>query len=112
MVVEKINVSKKQVYLKESQVKSVRNKKSYSNNNLETEAFQLKFFLEKKVGDKCFYKNHKEKLGHFFTIYKGFDGFLYDPKLNEKNYVSGKEYEMIVVSINKSKRQVTLKRKK
>lgn len=119
LVIERINLPKRQVYLKERFVKSIRNKKSYSNRKnsnykLETEAFQLKFFLEKKAGDKvkCSYKNYKEKLGHFFTIHKGFDGFLYDPKLNEKSYVIGDEYEMIIDSMNKSKRQVALKRKK
>lgn len=119
LIIERINSSKKQVYLKERLVKSIRKKKSYSNKKNsnykhETEAFQLKFFLEKKVGDKvkCSYKNHKEKLGHFFTIYKGFDGFMYDPKFNEKNYISGNEYEMIIDGINKYKRQVTLIRKK
>ena len=114
LIIEKINLSKKQVYLKEVRIIKKKKKSITHNYRFETQAFQLKFFTENKVGDsiECIYKDHKEKLGHFFSIYKGFDGFLYDPDFTEKNYVVGNRYELIIHSINKSKRQVTLKRKK
>ena len=119
LIVDRINTSKKQVYLTETRTKITNKNKTYNykksqNFKFETEAFQLKFFLEKKVGDKvkCTYKNYTEKLGHFFTIYKGFDGFLYDPKFNNNGYTQGKEYEMIIDDMNKSERKLSLKRKK
>lgn len=119
LLIKKIDKKLKRFYLKEilSNPKRENRKPNSSikkmNYKFDTEKFQLKFFIEKKVGDqvKCLYKNHKVKLGHFFNIYKEFDGLLYDPAYMERDYLEGNEYELTIKSINKQKRQVTLMKK-
>ncbi|WP_158848506.1 AAA domain-containing protein [Algibacter sp. L1A34] len=119
LLIKNLDTKLERVYLKEISgnfKKKIQNNsyKKTKDSQLRTKAFQLKFFLEKKVGDKvmCSYKNYTKNLGHFFSIYKGFDGLLYDPNNKEKSYTNGNEYEMIIHSIDKSKRQVSLKSKK
>ena len=119
LLVKDFDKKLKRIYLKEKYLNTKVGKKVYSNKenqdlDIETQTFQLKFFVEKKIGDKvkCFYKNHAKGIGHFFTIHKNFCGFIYDPNYKIKDYLKGNEYEMIIDSMNKSKRQVTLKRKK
>ncbi|MBO3096821.1 AAA domain-containing protein [Gelidibacter pelagius] len=119
LLIKDLDSKSERVYLKENSgnfKKKIQNSsyKKTRDSQLRTKAFQLKFFLEKKVGDKvmCRYKNYTENLGHFFIIYNGFDGLLYDPNNKEKSYINDIEYEMIIHSIDKSKRQVSLKSKK
>ncbi|MCP4158874.1 MAG: AAA family ATPase [Deltaproteobacteria bacterium] len=119
LVVEKINTNRKQIYLKKKVTHSRRKKNVYSekktdNNQLETKVFQLKFFNEYKEGDsiRCRYKCHSKGLGHFFEIFKGFDGLMYDPDFKITKLVSNREYDMLISKMDKYKAQVTLISKK
>ncbi|QHI38657.1 ATP-dependent RecD-like DNA helicase [Kordia antarctica] len=119
LVVEKINIAKKKFYLKETVTNSARKKAIHSNkktpnHQLETKMFQLKFFNEHKVGDvvKCRYKWHIKGLGHFFEIFKGLDGLMYDSDFKMTTYVSKREYNMFISKIDKYKKQITLIGKK
>ncbi len=119
LVVERINLTKKQVYLKEIATNSGRKKKACSkrkrhNNQREKKVFQLKFFSEYEIGDniKCNYKWHTKGVGHFFEIFKGFDGLMYDSDFKMTKYVSNREYDMLISKMDKHKAQVTLISKK
>jgi len=93
---------------------SDKNRTKQYNHQHETKMFQLKFFNEHKVGDivKCRYKWHTKGLGHFFEIFKGFDGLMYDSDFKMTTYVSKLEYNMFISKIDKHKMQVTLIGKK
>ena len=119
LLIEKINLKKKQIYLKEIFTISGRKRKANSKrksqkNELETKVYQLKFFSEHKVGDpiNCKYQRHVKGLGHFFEIFKGFNGLMFDSDFKMTEYVSNREYDMYISKMNKNKAEVTLISKK
>ncbi|MDH7912793.1 AAA domain-containing protein [Winogradskyella sp. SYSU M77433] len=112
MYISAIDRQKEHIYL--SPNKPLFSKKNNSDDSKRDGQYELKlkklqFFKSISLGDIIDVKyKTKIDIGHFFEIEKGFDGFLYDPKMNYKKFIKGRNYKMMISKIQVSKGRVNL----